>query len=81
MERLAEIARSRSAIAIALQPVRDISVGDINILSEDTQLDIIGTPYPNIWTLKSGDPFEATQIVWADPNNGNLGFVHESEGA
>jgi hypothetical protein len=73
-------ADSHVAKAMTLQPVRDIVVDGILVLSEDRKLDIIGSPYPNFWTSKSGNAFPALQSVWADPGDGTLGFSHEVHG-
>jgi hypothetical protein len=71
---------SRVAKAMTLQPVRDIVINGIVMLSEDRKLDFIGPRYPNTWTSKSGNAFPALQSVWADANDGTFGFDHEVNG-
>lgn len=73
-------ADSRVAWSITLQPVRDLVVEGILVLSEDRKLDIFGPPYPNFWTSKSGNAFPALQTVWANPGDGAIGFGHEVVG-
>jgi hypothetical protein len=71
---------SHIAQAMTLQPVRDLVVDGIVVLSEDRKLDIIGPPYPNVWTHKSGNAYHALASVWADPGDGMLGFDHDAGG-
>ena len=40
---------------MTLQPVRDVTIDGVVVLSEDKQLDFIGPPYPDFWTSKGGN--------------------------
>ena len=71
---------SRAAAAMTLQPVRDVTIDGIVVLSEDKQLDIIGPRYPDFWTSKGGDALPASQTVWANQGDGSFGFDHDVRG-
>jgi hypothetical protein len=73
-------AHSRAAMAMTLQPVRDIVADRTLLVPGDQLLDIIGPRYSNFWTSKSGNAFPFFQTVWADPGDGSFGFDHTVEG-
>jgi hypothetical protein len=71
---------SRVAAAQTLQPVRDLTIDGILVLSEDQRLDVIGPRYPNFWTSKGGNALPASQNVWANQGDGSFGFDHDVRG-
>jgi hypothetical protein len=71
---------TRCAQAQALQPVRDLFIDGVLLLSEDRKLDIVGAPYPEVWIHKSGNTLPHTQANWAEPGDGSFGFDHSVVG-
>jgi len=71
---------SRVAKAMALQPIRDITLDGVVVISVDRELDLIGPPYPNFWIHNNGNAFPALQTIWANPADGTFGFDHQVAG-
>jgi hypothetical protein len=74
-------AGSRFALANALQPVRDLVIEGHLVLPQDRLLDIVGAPWPQVWTSRTGNTAPALQTVWANAADGNFGFSHEVHGS